>query len=177
MKFQLSEKTRFDRDLMFRTHRDDLDKLVPYMTMVERVRAEGKEVHADGTQVLTHRWLCTREAVPAMIRPMIPPNMLVWVGRATWNPNTFQCSWDIDIPGLEQAVTIHGVHTYHEDPKGTRVELAGNFAVHPEKIPNLPPMISGPMVTAFEKFTTQVIIGVMKATHRAVVSYLEDQKR
>ena len=177
MKFQLSEKTRFDRGLMFKTHRDDLEALVPYMTMVERVRAEGKETHADGTQVLTHRWLCTRDAVPAMIRPMIPPNMLVWVGRATWNPHHYTCTWDIDIPGLEQAVTIHGVHKYVEAGSGTRVELTGDFEIHPDKIPNLPPMITQPMVSAFEKFTTHVIIGVMKATHRAVVSYLEDKQK
>ncbi len=177
MNFQLSEKTRFDRGLMFRTHRDDLEALVPYMTMVERVRAEGREVRADGSQVLTHRWLCTKEAVPAIIRPLIPPNMLVWVGKAVWNPHKHECAWDIEIPGMAEAVTIHGVHKYLEDGSGCRVELSGDFAVHPEKIPNLPPMITAPMVAAFEKFTVQVILGVMKVTHRAVISYLEDQER
>jgi hypothetical protein len=176
MKFQLSEKTRFDRDLMFKTHRDELESLVPYMTMVERVRAEGHERHADGTEVLTHRWLCTREAVPVVIRSMIPPNMRVWVGTARWNPHDFECTWDIEIPGLGQAVTIHGVHKYLVDGSGTRVELAGDFAVHADKIPNLPSLISGPMVMAFEKFVTRVIVQVMKVTHRAVVSYLEDKE-
>ena len=175
MKFQLAERTHFDTDLMFKTHRDDLLALVPYMTLVERIRAEGREQRADGTMVLTHRWLCTKEAVPAMIRPMIPPNMLVWIGRATWNPHRRTCSWTIEIPGLGPAVSIHGVHSYLADGTGTQVELAGDFAIHAEKIPNLPPMITGPMVAAIERYITHVIVGVMKATHQAVIAYLEDR--
>ena len=177
MKFQLTEQTHFDPERMFTTHRDDLQALVPYMSLVERVRAEGREQRADGTLVLTHRWLCTQEAVPSMIRPMIPPNMLVWVGRATWNPHNHTCSWTVDIPGLGPAVSIHGIHSYLPDGTGTRVELTGDFAIHADKIPNLPPMISGPMVAAIERYITHVIVGVMKAPHQAVIAYLEDQIR
>jgi hypothetical protein len=175
VEFQLTEHSRFDPDLMFRTHRDDLQALVPYMTLVDRVRAEGRENRADGTCILTHRWVCTKEAVPTLIRPMIPPNMLVWIGRATWNPNTRSCAWEVEIPGLGPAVTVTGVHRYLADEPGTRVELVGDFAIHAEKIPNLPPRISGPMVGAIERFIAQVIVTVMKATHRAVIAYLDDQ--
>ncbi len=175
MEFQLTEHSRFDPDLMFRTHRDDLQALVPYMTAVERVRAEGREQRADGTCVLTHRWVCTPEAVPPMIRPMIPPNMLVWIGRATWNPHTRSCAWEVSIPGLGPAVSVTGVHRYQDAAPGTRVELERPPAIHAAKLPNLPPIISAPIVSAIERFITQVIVNVMKATHRAVIAYLDDQ--
>lgn len=172
MRFDVQDDAPFPRELVFRTHRDALPEIAPRMTEVERVERRGRAVTATGVITQTHRWVGHPSALPLLLRPLVPADMLRWEDESRWDPSTWTCSWRVTVPALGPMADITGTHTYTETPTGCRIALEGTFDFHPERVPQL--TLPPGAVPIVERFVVALIVPLVTKSGRAVVAYLQD---
>ncbi|MEZ4317349.1 MAG: hypothetical protein R3F61_07585 [Myxococcota bacterium] len=170
MEFSVSDDAPFPRDLVFRTHRDEFERIAPRLPEVDRVALKSQSTAADGTIEQKHEWFGHPSALPFLIRPLVPPEMLRWFGHTKWNPKTFVCTWTVEVPALGPMADISGSQAYVETPTGCRIDLEGRFDFHPERVPQLKlPPGARPVV---ERFVVALIVPLMQKSAGAVVEHL-----
>jgi hypothetical protein len=175
MRFEVREQTRYPRAIVFAAHRDRLEEIAAYLPDVEKVELRSRTRHAGGREVQHHWWTGSPSALPAVIRPMVPPALLQWRQTTTWDPATHTASWEIEVPGFGQAIVATGRNVYVEERGVCRIELEGDFEFHPERIPQLKavPTAAVPLV---EKGVVKLIVPMIERTGAAVARFLDDQK-
>lgn len=172
MDFSHSERTVYPRPLVFRTHRDDLQAVVEHLDAVRRVEQRSHAAHADGQLEQVHRWYGTKAALPIYVRPFVPENLLVWTQRTLWNQERWVAEWQIEVPGLGESIDCRGTNTYHEDRRGSRIDVAGSFSFRPQRVEEMAqiPQSAVPMV---ERVVVSLVVPLIKQSGAAVVHYLE----
>lgn len=156
---------------MFRTHRDEIGGIAAHLPAVRSVELRSRTQHARGTLELVHRWYGTKSALPALIRPAVPQDLLVWDQRTVWDPAGWVADWTIDVFSVGGAVVCDGRNTYLEGRRGCVIEVRGDFAFRPERVPQLSgvPRAAVPVV---ERAVVSVIVPLIKQTGAAVAAYL-----
>ncbi len=138
MEFAHTERTRHARSLVFRTHRDEIEAITADLEAVRSVDLRGRTQHAGGRLELVHRWQGTRAALPPLVRPIVPEDLLVWTQRTTWDNHAWVADWVIDVHALGPALACSGRNAYFEEPDGgCRIEVTGDFAFRPDQVPQL----------------------------------------
>lgn len=174
MKFDLIDEIPFPRDVVFATQRDKLPELVPYMPNVESIVVEKREV--DGPQVkLLNLWKGNADDIPKVIAPLIKSDMMQWYDKATWDEATHICHWEIEINVMPGAISAKGTTEFDEEGDETVVRIAGEFIVHPDKIP-LPGFVARRAAPTIEKFVVNLIKPNLKETNKVVARYIADHQ-
>ena len=177
MNFQWTDTLEHPRPNVWETRRDRIFDLVPHMKNVIRIERRGSERHADGIVTTHHRWYGSQEEVPILFRPIIPPEMLWWTEHTRWDPATFTCTWNIDLPVLPEVVTARGVNRYEADGKKTIVHMEGEFTVHPDKlppVPGVPQLLVRQAAPRLEAWVVHLLEPNLKEANRAVERFLSE---
>lgn len=174
MKFNLTDEIAFPREEVFRTHRDCLVELIDYLPNVDEVVIESREVEGDVVKLL-NRWKGASSDVPAPLRPVIKPDMLGWLDKATWDQSRYRCDWEITLTALPEAVTAKGFNLFLEEGDETVIQMSGEFVIHPEKVPGMPAFMAKRLAPTLEKFVVGLLQPNLKRSNKAVEEYLEDQ--
>lgn len=173
MKFSLVDEIPHPRALVFSTHRDKLQELVPYLPNVASVATESRVV--DGAVVrLVNLWTGASTDVPAPIRPLVKPEHLTWVDRAAWDQDRWRCDWEITLTALPDAVTARGFNTFLEEGADTIIQMNGEFVIHPDRIPGVPAFVARAAGPALEKFVVGLLQPNLRKSNQAVQQWIED---
>lgn len=172
MDFSHSERTAFARDLVYRTHRDDLAEVVHHLDAVARVELRSRAAHADGKLEQRYRWHGTKAALPMFVRPFVPEHLLVWEQRTTWDDIAMTANWTIEVPGLGEAIDCRGTNTYHDTDRGSRIDITGAFAFRPDRADEMKsiPASAVPMV---ERMVVTLVVPLIQRSGTAVATYLK----
>lgn len=135
MHFSHTTTCRYAPDRLFRTYRDHLVDIAPYIASVERVQERSRTTHADGSVELAHLWFGTAQAVPVFVRPFVNPQLLQWMDHTRWHADTRIARWRIELPTLGSAVTATGTYRFEDHRKGGQVVAEGDFAIDPRALP------------------------------------------
>ena len=173
MRFEVRETTKYPREVVFATHRDRLEDIARYLPDVEKIDLRGRSRHAGGREQQTHLWTGSPSALPLLFRPFVPPNLLVWQQVTTWDPSTWTATWAIEVPGLGQAIVANGTNVYVDHGGSCRIDLDGDFAFHPERVPQLAAIPSS-MAPMIEKVVVGLIVPMIERTGSAVAKYLDE---
>lgn len=174
MDFNVTETARYPRERVFRAHRDEFCTIAARMPEVSRVTRRSRSAHADGTIEQVHRWNGAPAALPMLLRPLVPVELLEWDDESRWNPHSWRCDWKILVPGLGPMADIYGSQTYEETKAGCRMTLSGHFNFHPERVPKLTlPPGARPII---ERFIVGLIVPLLKKSGKAIVAHLDAQK-
>ncbi len=175
MKFTLTDEIPYPRPLVFQTHRDALLELKAYMPNVADVVVE--ERHEEGDVVrLLNRWTGASGDVPAVLRPVIRPEMLSWLDRATWDAGRWRTEWEITLLALPDAVTARGINVFRDDGDVTQIQMTGEFLLHPERIRGVPTFVARQAAPAIEKFVVGLLEPNLRKSNAAVRQYLDDRQ-
>lgn len=174
MKFQLVDEIPFPRELVFTTFRDRLLEVVPYYGNIEKVeipsrREEGNLVHFQNV------WQGKSDDIPAVIRPILKPEYLRWVDRATWDAAAFKVDWNIDLLALPGVIVAKGTNRFRDEGGDTVFEVSGDFSIVPDKIPGVPAFAAKSAAPAIERFIVAQLQPNLRGGLRAVQRFLEDQ--
>lgn len=172
MKFNLVDEVPWPRDVVFRTHRDKLVELVPYLGNVDSVEIRERREEGPVVRLLNH-WSGSSSDVPAVIRPVLKPELLTWVDRATWDQSKWRCDWDITLNALPDAVTARGYNLFKDEGDATVIQIQGEFIVHPDRIPGVPTLVAKTAQSAVERFVVGLLQPNLRASNRAVEQYLD----
>jgi len=174
MRFSLVDEIPHPRELVFRTHRDHLVDLVPYLDNVDRVVVASRE-EADGVVRLENHWTGSSRDVPAVIRPILKPEMLSWIDRATWDEGRWRCDWEITLNALPEAVTARGFNLFQDEGDETVIQIQGEFVVHPDRVPGVPALVARRAQSTIERFVVSLLEPNLKQSNRAVERYLDER--
>ena len=173
MKFNIVDEIPFERELVFSTHRDKLEELVPYLPNVDKVVIREREEEGDVVRLL-NEWSGATSDVPAVIRPLLNPEVLTWLDRAHWDQGRWRCDWEITITALPEAISARGFSQFSDEGGETLVEMQGEFVIHPDKIPGVPTFVAKRAAGPLERFVVSLLQPNLKRSNQAVLQYLED---
>ena len=173
MKFSLVDEIPHPRELVFGTHRDKLEELVPYLPNVSSVVTEQRVLDGDVVR-LVNLWTGASSDVPSVIRPLVKPEHLTWVDRAAWDQGRWRCDWEITLSALPDAVTARGFNTFLEEGGDTVIQMNGEFILHPDRIPGVPAFVARAAAPALEKFVVSLLQPNLRKSNQAVQQYIED---
>jgi hypothetical protein len=173
MKFSLVDEIPHPRALVFATHRDRLVDVVKYMPNVAGVVTESRIEEGDLVH-LVNRWTGASTEIPAPLRPLVKPELLTWVDRATWDQARWKTQWSITLDAVADAISAHGENTFLDEGPDTVVQMNGEFVVHPERIRGVPSFVARSAAPALERFVVGLLQPNLKRSNAAVRQYLDD---
>lgn len=172
MKFSLVDEIQHPRERVFATLRDRLPDCVPFMANVDSLTVESRIEEGDVVK-LVNLWRGSSADVPGPLRPLLKPETLSWVDRATWDQGRWRCEWEITLPAVPDAITARGFNTYLDEGGETVIQLNGEFVVHPDRIRGVPSFVARSVAPTLEKFVIGLIQPNLKKTNQAVAQYLD----
>ncbi len=173
MKFSLVDEIPHPRELVFATHRDKLVDLVPYLPNVASVVVKERVVEGEVVRLL-NLWTVASSDVPAPIRPLLKPENLTYLDRASWDGSRWRCDWEITLTALPEAVTARGFNTFLDEGGETVIQMNGEFVIHPDRVPGVPTFVAKAAAPALEKFVVGLLQPNLKKSNQAVQQYIED---
>ena len=151
MRLEADSVLPFSRERVFRTYRDDLAKLVPYLPNVRGI--EVKERHDDASTVRFFNVWHGGGEIPAAARAVLSESMLSWDDHAEWDERSWLCKWDIVTHAFPGAVTCKGDNRFIElGPERTRLEIRGDLVIDLKRVRGVPSFLAGSLGRTIEQF-------------------------
>lgn len=164
--FKTVSVIKHPRPVVWSTIRDRLSDLAPMLGDVDDIVVQSREETADGAVRLVNLWQAKAQ-IPASLASMITPEMLAWTDRAEWQPQSWECHWQIQPHFFTDRIHCIGVTRYEEAMagRGTRLTFEGNLQVQASNLPGVSALI--------ESFATGLIPRNFQKLARAVSQHLE----
>lgn len=171
VKLELTVEIAHPRERVFRTYRDHLVELVPFLPNVRSITLVSRE--DDGpTSRLLNLWKGGGE-LPAMVRKFVPDDLLQWEDHAVWHADRFTTEWRTVVPALKEAVRASGVNRFEAvSEQRTVLQISGTLEVDGARIRGVPRLLAGTVGTAVEGFLTASIRPNLLAISAGVEKFL-----
>jgi hypothetical protein len=163
----------FPREVVFRTYRDCLVELIPYMPNIRQVAITSRQEMGDRIEQV-NEWKGGGD-IPAAARAILDESMLSWTERALWQSAEFVTHWQIQTHAYTQAVHCKGLNRFLEDQGGTVIESVGELRIDPKQIHEVPSFIAGMVGGVVEDFLGKKIEPNLIQMGDGVRRYLEVQ--
>lgn len=161
----------FPRPLVFKTYRDHLQELLPYMDNVHHI--DPKSFARDnGRVVCTNEWHGDGD-IPTIARTFVDEKMLSWTEHNVWNEADFSLEWRITTHAFTQAVSCFGKNHFLEQNNTTVVENRGELVIYPQNIEGIPDFLKGQVAQFVEDLLIQKIGPNLVQMGEGVRQYLE----
>lgn len=162
------------RPLVFRTLRDRLGDVVPFMPNVTRVDALERVEEGPGRIRLVNVWHGDG-SIPVVARRFLKPEMLRWTDRALWDEAAWTCDWDQETAFFTDRILCSGQNRYIEaEPEVTRIEVRGMLEVRLQGLPGLPGPLARRAASAVERFIVALVTPNLDKTAAAAECFLDD---
>ena len=176
MRIEADAVIPFERELVFRTYRDEMPRFVEYFPNVRSIVVRERE-DTDGVIRLLNEWSGGGE-IPDAVRSFVPDDLLTWDDHATWDPEAWECRWQIETHAFREAVSCSGRSRFIElDGGRTRMEMIGEIGIDLKRVKHVPDLIAGSVGRKVEQFLVRGITTNLTAVSDALTRYLQDQQR
>lgn len=172
MKIETTAEIAFPRDVVFKTYRDHLPQLVPYLANVRAISVTSRA--DEGSLVkFVNRWKGGGE-IPSVVRKFLSEDLLEWDDLATWNAEEFTCAWQTIVPAFRDAVDARGKNTFVERTPGvTTLTISGELKVDAAKVKGVPRLLAGTVGPVIETFLVAAIKPNLVAVAKGVEKFLK----
>jgi hypothetical protein len=174
MKVEADARLGFSRDLVFRTYRDRLTEMLPYLPNIQRIVEESRSEEGATTRIV-NRWSGAGDDVPKLARSVVKPEMLVWLDHAEWNEADWTCRWRIEHLTFAKQIDCSGINHFRETPEGCVVEIRGNLSFDAKSVPGIPRLMASTVAPVVEGFIVQAIRPNLVKTADGVEAFLRAQ--
>lgn len=159
----------YPRPLVYRTYRDRLVELVPYLPNIRGITVESRK---DALPVvhLVNVWRGGGD-IPAVARAFLSEKMLSWTDHATWDEARWQCEWRMEAHAFREAVHAAGVNRFEERDGKTVLVVTGELIIDGKKLP-IPRFLASTAGAAVEKFLAAAIRPNLTEVARGVEKFL-----
>ncbi len=170
MKLSADSTVPFPLDLVFRTYRDELQRLVAFLPEIRRV--ETLERTEMGNVVrLVNVWHGGGD-IPAPARVFVKESMLTWTDTAVWRSEDWTCDWHFVTHAFTDAVRCSGSHRFVPVEGGTRLETRGELDIDVSAIRGVPRLFHKTASRAAEEFLVKKITPSLTEVSAALSKYL-----
>lgn len=174
MKLHAESPLSFARDLAFRTYRDRLVELVPFLPNVRGISVRSRDEQPPVVS-LVNEWRGGGD-VPAAARAVLSEKMLSWTDYARWDESEWTCRWRIEAHSFTDAIRAEGVNRFEERPGGCALVIDGDLAIDGRKLP-VPRLLASTVASAAEKFLVAVIRPNLVEVSKGLARFLEEERK
>ncbi len=173
MRLTAESTLAFPRELVFRTYRDRLVDLVPYLPNIRGIERTSRSDEGAVSRVV-NVWRGGGD-IPKVARAFISEKMLSWTDYATWDESTWTCAWRMEAHSLKDALRAEGTNRFLEKGAGSTLVIEGELAIDGRKLP-IPRFLAGAAGPAVEKFLVGMIRPNLTEVAKGVARFLEAAK-
>ncbi len=171
MEFRVEERVKFPRDLVYKTLRDDLMKLVPYIPNVKKIEVLEKKKTKEGI-FYKNRWYADYN-IPKLVQKIVKIEHLTWLDYATWIDKEYACEWKFEPVFFTEYVDAHGRNEFIEDGKETVVVLSGVLNVDTSGHPAVPRLLARRVNKEVERLAMLAIKPNLRKLMKGLREYLK----
>ncbi len=177
MQFDYALKTKLPIDLVYKTLRDDLYKLVRYMpdvrsiSLIDRTETEDKII-------TLNKWE-GRNILPATLSEFIKLENIAWIDRGEWSKTGYLCTWNYDPFIFQERINARGQDIFTTDGTQTTITFTGEIYLNFDQYPFVvvvPAMIRKKIVDEFTNIILSLIQSNFKALIKGLEQYAEENK-
>ena len=180
MNFQKEDTIAHPADLVLEIMMQRIEAIVPYLPNIERIDTLEKKASRDGRQRVIRRWQASKDNLPATLRPFISNEWLAWIDTALWTPAEYKVDWSLSTK-LGRLYDCAGTNYVAPDPKApekrTRICVAGNLTVYPDRVPGIPALLSKRLAPIVERFIIDLITPNLTSVAKGLDRYLRKEQR
>lgn len=165
-----STRVPFPRPLVFRTYRDKLLELVPYLPNIRQIEPKSRRDTDHGVNCVVV-WHGGGE-IPPLARAILSEDMLSWTEHEFWNETDFTLEWQIQTHSFTKAVYCGGKNRFIATDGGTIIENRGKLEIDPQKIEGIPHFLVAQTAKIVEEFLGQKIGPNLQQMGTGVSRYL-----
>ncbi|MBI4957671.1 MAG: hypothetical protein HY908_37035 [Myxococcales bacterium] len=173
MQISADVELSFPLERVFRTYRDRLPELTPYLPNIRSIEVKSRR-EAGGVVELVNEWAGGAD-IPKVARAILSESMLRWTDFATWHESTFTCDWRTEVHAFPGAVKSSGRNVYLPTERGVRLEIRGDITCDASKVPGVPRIFARAVNGAVEKILVGAIKPNLVAVAEGVGKLLEDE--
>ncbi|MSP58886.1 MAG: hypothetical protein EXR72_00840 [Myxococcales bacterium] len=174
MKLNVDSFLPFPREVVFRTCRDRLVELVPFLPNIRGI--EEKSRRDDGLVAhIVNVWQGGGD-IPKVARAVLSEKMLTWTDNATWDEGAWVCAWRMEAHSFKEAVHAQGRNEFRVADGGCTLAVLGDLEIDGKKLP-IPRFLAGTIAPAVEKFLGAMIRPNLTETAKGVARFLEARAR
>jgi hypothetical protein len=157
MKIAVDKRVPFPRPVVFAAFRD---RLSVFMERSSNARISGIRARDEAGSLLRviSDWQ-GGAVVPAAVRGIVTPSMLVWSSQAKWDGGAFVCDWAISASAfLPEAVRCSGRTSFLAEGEGeTTIQILGAVATDGRKFPGVPSFLAPKVGRSVDEFLVEKI--------------------
>jgi hypothetical protein len=170
MELTAQTQVPFPRELVYRTYRDRLPEVVPYLPNVSSIVVR-QRTEREGRIDLLNIWTA-RADVPSMARKFLKPEMLAWTDDARWDPVGWICRWRIETQAFPGLVECAGTTAFREAGSQTEIRIDGKLVLHLEKA-HVPRLLAGTVQPMIERIVISALRPNLLSTGEGVGRFLQ----
>lgn len=176
MEIKADSRIPFPRDLVFRTYRDSLPQLVPYLPNISSISVTSRKEEGPGLTRMLNLWKAKGD-IPTVAQSVIKPEMLEWNDHALWNENEWTCEWRVETKIFTENVKCSGKNRFVPEGDGAmRLEIRGDLDVSLKGIPGVPRFLAGTIAPVVEKFIVTLLTPNLTSVSGGLEKYLRASK-
>lgn len=142
--------------VVYKTVRDDLESLVPYLPNVAKIQQESSET-SDGVTKITNRWYAKAE-LPSLLKKVLKPEFLSWIDKATWHDNHHRVDYVLESPIGSQLFDAKGSNAFEATADGkTKLRITCEVQLFPENVPGVPKFLAKKVTPAVEALLKKML--------------------
>jgi|JI10StandDraft_1071094.scaffolds.fasta_scaffold401057_2 hypothetical protein len=177
MDIKADSRIPFGRDVVFRTYRDALPLLVPFLPNISSITVAKRAEEGPGLTRMLNVWKAKGE-IPTVAQAVIKPEMLEWNDHALWNENDWTCEWRVETKLFTENVSCSGKNRFVPEGDGAmRLEIRGNLDVNLKGIPGVPRFLAGTVAPVVEKFIVTLLTPNLTSVSQGLERYLRESAK
>ncbi len=173
MRFSLTCEIPWQPELVFRALRDEMPRVSLWLPRLDSVSGVKREDHG-GIVTQTRAWRVRRDALPAIAQALTSRESIGWLDHTEWDAGRLEARWSNVPDDWPEAVTAQGLFRFEDDHDETVFTCEGELALHPAKLPRLPPGLAEKSLPALERFAFEAARPHFEELARAVGRFLEE---
>ncbi len=155
---KLENKKVIDRSLedVYKLVRNDLEKLVPYMPNVEKIKKVSFKDHEDGVEIENH-WYAKAE-VPGLLKKFLNPDLLSWKDFANWRDSEYHVEYRLESTLGNDLFDAKGVNYFKDAGNGkTELVVTCEVIIYADKVPGIPKLIAKKALPLIEGLIEKIL--------------------
>ena len=178
MKIDADTRIAFPREVAFRTYRDELPNLIPWLPNVKSIEVKETEDAPGGVATRTRKlnlWRAKAD-IPAAAQRIIKPDMLAWDDHALWDEADWTCEWRVAPHFFGDRIRCSGKNNYVVDGAHVILQIRGELTVDAQGLPGVPRLVAGPVASAIERFVVALLTPNLTAVGKGLEAYLRSKQ-
>lgn len=166
----------FPIDVVFKTIREDLPKLVPHLPNIKRIEVKESEQISENHLRLLNVWHA-EAPIPSIAKAYINPEMLSWKDTADWMLEERCVHWHLETIWFNKLFECKGTNYFTApDENTTQLRITGKLDIYADVIPGIPKLFKNKISSVIEDMVVKMISPNLGSLSKGVTKYLQSKR-